>query len=418
MSDEKPTNVSRREFARNLARFLVLGGLTHFSLANSGALMPPGTALKGDCPGGRAPEDSCLVVKGEFGPEDNDYCPGGGPAEDICRIDDGYSDYCPGEKEPEDECSASGLRSKSFGKNVRADDSCSTGLPENDKCDTKIVTSDQCLGQGPAWDECDPTQDKSFDVCYSGLDADDACNPDGGSFTDECPGGGVERDTCTTSGAGDECSPEKEQNPDSCKTSADGLLAHRDVCGTGPGEKFGWQADVCYLGVNDRNTNIGGGDLCKEQKAFGIFDVGDGGDTCLDGSKEQDFCGGDNADSGKEIDVCIPTAAGEKDDYCHPVARSPWGSALEESDDICYAGLPSSDECNPAVGDQDECPGGVSTADECSTGRPPDDECPGGASDVDVCLSGVSGSDECVSSLAGSDDPIDDCTALAAESAE
>lgn len=419
MSDDKLTNVSRREFARNLTKLLVFGSFAHFVIPGSASLKPSGNYPKADCPGGREPEDVCLVGKGKFGPEDKDYCPGGGPLEDDCRPDDGFSDYCPGEKEPEDECSSSGLREKKYGRDFRADDECDTGLPENDKCDTTIARSDQCLGQGPAWDECDPSQNKTFDVCYSGLDADDACEPNGGSETDECPGGGVERDRCTPTGDGDECSPEKEQNPDSCKTAADGALAHRDVCGTAPLEAFTWQADVCFLGTNARNNNIGGDDLCKDQKILGILSRGDGGDTCLDGSKAQDFCGGDNGDTGgSEVDVCIPTAAGELDDYCHPLIDPSSRRPREDSDDICYAGLPSSDECNPAIGDQDECPGGASVADECKTGLPADDECPGGASAVDVCLPDVHGSDECVPSIIGSDEPADDCTAFAAETAE
>ena len=434
MSDDKLTNVSRREFARNLAKLLVFGSFAHFVIPGSASIKPSGNYPKADCPGGREPDDVCIVGKGKFGLVDRDYCPGGGPLEDVCRPDDGFSDYCPGEKEPEDNCSPSGLREKKFGKwgsNVRQDDYCDTGLPENDKCDTKIAKSDQCLGQGPAWDECDPSQDKTFDVCYSGLDVDDACERDGGNKSDECPGGGVDRDTCTVSGDGDECSPEKEDNPDSCKTLADGATAHRDVCGTAPREVFKWQSDECYLGINDKNTNIGGGDLCKDQKVLGLISRGNGGDTCLDGSAEQDDCGGGGEES-TEIDVCIPGAAGEKDDLCNPLIATPRGGFIEGSDDICYAGLPSSDECKPmtaSVGDQDECPGGlapadecaqvkldtdecpggVPNADECSTGLRGEDECPGGGNDVDLCLPNVSGSDECESiGVTGEDSGLGD----------
>ena len=136
--------------------------------------------------------------------------------------------------------------------------------------------------------------------------------------------------------------------------------------------------------------------------------IGYGSDTCIDGSASQDECTGSLSDpDGKpELDVCLPTADGEAstEDICNP-------SEPINSDDICYQGLPSSDQCEPIVGDEDECPGGTADVDACSTGMPPDDECPGGASECDDCNPVVSGSDECTLAEGG-DSPPPDCTSL------
>lgn len=409
-------DVSRRQFAVNLAKALVCGGLVHFSFSNLAAIMPSGTIPRiKDCPGGREAEDKCDIVSGGIGKVENDYCPGGGPSEDVCNIVESHSDYCPGEKAPEDECSSSGLRSQKHGKSsaTHQDDYCNTGLPEDDICDSEVEKSDQCLGQGPQWDVCDTSKSDRFDVCYSGLDKDDACEPNGGRATDECPGGGIERDTCLSDKSGDECPFSKDGGlSDNCKPE---VLLDADACGTG----FQGEGDSCYLGTNDQNTHLGGGDLCQDNKVFGIFSRGNGGDTCLDGSAEQDNCGGAGEEN-TEVDVCIPDAKGEKDDLCRPLIINKKGGLAEDTEDICYAGLPSSDQCLPEpaavrFGDQDECPqgkapadeciqqaldpdecpGGIPIADECNTGLSEEDECPGGEEEVDVCLSAVEGSDEC-----------------------
>ena len=400
---KKNNEISRRDFSKNLAKLLVFGGLTNFGLSSRAAVRHTGK----DCPGGRVEYDECKVVNRHRFIE-TDYCPGGGPAEDECEPQKLKDDACPGEKMPQDQCSPSGAREVL--KN-HPDDECDTGFSDADICDNTIEKSDQCPAQNPTTDVCNATQSAKFDVCYSGLPSDDECDFNGGKATDECPGGGWDRDTCHIKGAsqtviggaivtnmdseGDECSAEGG-NPltaDSCAPrGTDGLLWPEDQCG------YLWSSDVCYEGTKAPPWTAGfdgGKDICMGSKREQRI-RGHGGDTCLDGSDAQDDCGGINQDynglKSVEDDVCLPSAAGEKDDYCGKVIQR--GNDIG-SPDYCFNGLPNSDECKPSAGDEDECPGGMPEVDECIPGAKDPDECPGGGSSVDECTSGLSDEDEC-----------------------
>ena len=401
-------DVSRREFAKNLAKVLIFGGLSHFSLS---AFSKAGEHTGKDCPGGGSEFDVCKKQRVGNLFVETDYCPGGAPAEDFCDPKRLYRDNCPGEKIPEDECSISGAREVTVNGVGVSDDECNTGLPENDVCDNANAASDQCPSMKPDDDLCEPTQTPEFAKCYSGLKEDDACDPDGGKNTDDCPGGGEERDTCMPDRSGDECSPENDWVPlidlgDSCKPKIE-----EDACGN-------WgAADVCYEGVNhvDKITeNRGGQDICRGLVILGdLKPYGDGSDVCLDGSKEQDDCGGWNHNQGaEENDVCLPTASGEKDDLCDNTIM--YDGTPVGSDDYCFGGLVSSDECKPQLKDEDECPGGKPEADECIPGASDLDECPGGGSTVDECNSGTRDEDECP----GFGDEVDVCMSNVAESDE
>lgn len=377
MKNHKQEEESRRSFIQRLTQVLAYGGLTHFAfskLANAGGLSTPGFI---SCPGGRSDNDDCKInSKGV----ETDRCPGGGPAEDVCLPEQNLRDDCPGERWPQDECPKSG---------DRAEDICTTGLSEADVCNPDILiegkSTDQCPAQNASTDVCDVTKNHNFDVCWSGLPVDDECTPDGDSSTDECPGGGSARDTCTD-GKGDACSTEvqEEDTQDNCD--------RLDVCGGSGG------ADVCYNGTNQKLSNLGGNDIC-----IGLTSIyGDGSDTCLDGSEEQDCCGMFNAHDGHaEFDVCIATESGDKDDLCDPLRSNESGNV--GSEDVCFQGLPSSDACGVNVGDEDECPQGRTPADVCnlnfSLSEDGDsDECPGGNASCDMCFLPSRADDECFAS--------------------
>lgn len=400
---KKNNEISRRDFSKNLAKLLVFGGLTNFGLSSRAAVRHTGK----DCPGGRVEYDECKVVNRHRFIE-TDYCPGGGPTEDECEPQKLKDDACPGEKMPQDQCSPSGAREVL--KN-HTDDECDTGFSDADICDNTIEKSDQCPAQNPTTDVCNATQSAKFDVCYSGLQSDDECDFNGGKATDECPGGGFDRDNCYVKGVsqtvvggaivtnldseGDECSAEggNPLSADSCAPrGVDGLLWPEDQCG------YLWSADVCYEGTNAHPATLGfdgGQDICMGSKLEQEI-RGHGGDTCLDGSAAQDDCGGVNGDyngsQSVEYDVCLPSAAGEKDDLCGKVME---GGIDIGSPDYCFNGLPNSDECKPSAGDEDECPGGMPEVDECIPGAKDPDECPGGGSLMDECTSGMSDEDEC-----------------------
>lgn len=380
MSDDKLTNVSRREFARNLARFLVFGGLAHFSLSGFGAIMPSGTSSKSkDCPGGRFPEDECIVVDDKYGKGDDDYCPGGGPTVDICNPEFGYEDNCPGETMPEDECSPSGV--KRYANGLK-DDDCDVGSAVADVCATGVNDSDQCPS-GKAEDDICELSVQTDDRCYSGLHSDDVCPPDGGVRDgDDCPGGGGEVDTCANDGKGDECSNGSWSflgDEDDCNAS------EPDVCGSGLTGLA--DDDTCITGRNVPHGTRGPDDWCRGDRFAS--------DVCWSGKEEDDLCISRDSRDGAH-------------DEC------PGGSAIldtcnSNSDDYCQKSEPSSDECKPHVDDEDECPGGAALSDECNSGLPEEDECPEGLPQVDICLTIVVGSDECRPTLSGSDGPTDGC---------
>lgn len=174
-------DVSRREFAKNLAKVLIFGGLSHFSLSTFSGNRHTGK----DCPGGGANFDECRVLRyTSNGVLDTDYCPGGKATEDICDPYNGLQDYCPGGQIPEDDCSITGLREvMRDGVKMGADDECDTGFADADICDNTIEKSDQCPAQNSITDVCDATQSAEFDVCWSGLEVDDKCVENGGKAT-------------------------------------------------------------------------------------------------------------------------------------------------------------------------------------------------------------------------------------------
>ncbi len=409
--------ISRREFSKNLAKLLLFGGLTHFAMPQSANAAVADSYQEPQCLGGKSDHDACITVTNGFGrPIETDVCPGGRPLEDVCNPEQRFADECPGEQMPEDECSPLGARMIIGGLQ---DDYCETGLSMADICAPRVLcprineqgrpdglqSPDQCPAQNASTDVCEPDQTSEYDYCRTGLSVDDECAPNGGNETDECPGGGVLRDNCATpeelwgKGAGDECSRENHpEGQDSCKTQEDRKILGAEVADhCGFDLKKGVDAsDVCYEGTNAHGINIGGTDLCIAGK-IGTHIYGDGSDDCHDGSNEQDDCGVWNTESGtKEVDVCIVTKQGDRDDLCSPGLWDKKKGGNIGSDDVCYHGLPSSDECKPETGDKDECPGGGPDVDECYTGMPEDDECPGGKSDADVCFALQSETDECV----------------------
>lgn len=414
-------DVSRREFASNLAKVLIFGGLSHFGLS---AYPMAGEHTGRDCPGGQAEYDKCELVY-NHGFVESDFCPGGGPDVDICNLAERLTDYCPGERVPQDECSPSGAREAGNGLK---DDECDTGVREADVCSEAPVNSDQCQGQKHDDDECLPTQSSEYDKCWSGLSADDSCAPNGDARTDECPGGGWERDNCVITGQivvggaitnlseGDVCSPEggNPVHSDSCGTrGVDGVIWPEDQCG------MMWAADVCYEGTNVTEYSLGswangGKDICGTT----IAGIGAGADTCLDGAEDQDLCGGENKDysSGdklpKEVDICLAAQPVERGDLCM-VKFDAGGNDIGDPDS-CLGGLPTWDMCRVDRGDEDECPGGVAAADRCDPGSIDKDECPGGGPTVDECNSGTHEEDECP----GFGDEVDVCLPNVAESDE
>ena len=404
---------TRREFTLSLMKLIAVSGFAHFQLARRdclGIVYPP---VQPECPGGGNDHDACTSgLDANGNPFETDHCPGGGPAEDVCRPLAYHRDSCPGGKAPEDECSPSGEREFSNGLK---DDECETGLPSDDVCnDESSASSDQCPAQNQSTDQCLPTQTTEFDKCYSGESEDDACEDDGGNVSDSCPGGGASRDTCNEDGVGDQCN--KEKNPeteDSCPAS---YVGTPDRCGNSlnPLADDADADDICYNGTNT-SLGLGGDDLCGQITipVIGV-NAGYGSDQCNDGSAEQDVCDGSILDSnGKsELDICFGSEEGhgKSEDICHPMDYS---ATNKGSDDVCYDGMPATDECKPTVGDEDECPGGLPDRDACPSGVSPEDECPGGKLPEDGCNKFDIATDGCtlLNTTSGMDnEPPDECT--------
>lgn len=302
---------------------------------------------------------SCVSVLKAFDHTRDDDCPGGGPEYDVCNPAMNDPDSCPGELPPTDECVTG----------EQTEDYCDSGKADADVCNPNIKRADQCSSGNAADDNCSETEFDP-DQCYSGVSPDpDACPPDGGiAEGDNCPGGSMAVDNCGADGKGEECSPEQAWDiyygEDRCNEEIeDGCVVTPDVCNNGT------------------NTALGTGDddICGRGLGFGP----EGGDTCIDGSPEQDECGTIKGDP----DLCIVSALSDNGDFCDPSAEYP-------SDDNCFKGLPTSDECKPEVGDSDECPNGQSPEDECRSFTALDD----------ICLPEYEGSDRCGPTIIPSDE--------------
>ena len=399
-------DVSRREFARNLTKLLLFGGLTHFALPNAIGADIAESLITPICPGGRIDNDLCVISVNEKGKHtETDMCPGGGPLEDVCDPEAGLYDECPGEQMPEDECSPSGARRY---ENGIADDECNSGnaisdicapviLPSRDKNgkvqnkpngEIKMVSSDQCISGVPLADECPEggVDDTITDICHSGLAYQDCCElnlVDRKEVGDNCPGGIASADQCEED-IGDVCNPNEEfiDESDACKSSLSVFI--EDTCGVQG------HPDKCPNGTNTY-AGLGDDDMCGDRTLPIVGYAGYASDDCHDGSAEQDICQGsqDNRE-GRDEDVCLPSGKGElgTEDKCEP-------AVILEDKDVCYHGMQESDKCQPYMGDEDECPGGGYDVDECYTGMSWEDECPGGRSDVDVCISWSPETDEC-----------------------
>lgn len=331
----KDVAISRRAFARSVAKIAALGALSNFTL-----LAGEANAAGDACPGGADEDDNCA------------------PPTDP--------DNCPGEALPQDNCFPDGLK---------PEDRCDIGDHAADICnDAEDATSDQCATGASSDDVC--LDSNIGDKCPTLRLPEDECPPKGTTAQgDICPGGDAAVDTCEPEGSGsaggDDCTP-----GDFCE-----ILSPKDDCKTGsPDECTYTNDDVCTNGTNT-GSGSGNDDWCDPNP----IPISTGSDQCIDGTPAQDTCNGKSDKVGDGLwDHC--PGGGVTVDTCDP--------ATAKSDDYCFEGMPDSDEC---VADADECPGGGPTVDECPGGEPPADECTagGGCSGGDEPPAGAFNTDEC-----------------------